>query len=392
MRASSKKKEFFPVLAQKPLCLLYVQLRSSELISLSLSLSLSSPLLKKGDAIREERGNARSEKEPISFELTVTLFDDALDRFPSPHSDFFSHLLPRSLCTGALYVQERRVQDVCGTLIFGFAKEERDKEREKKGRDRKKRKRKRGRKLTLFLPSTTHLFLLSPPSPPLPTHTPQAAAAATLAATAVSPAALAGEFDLLASSKPTSTYVIDDAAVLNRTTRKAVTDALVRLETSTGYRLTVATVRKLEVESDAFALGDKLVEHWYPTVQEGGNKGVLLLVTAAKDGALTGGPAFLKAVGDELIDSVVGDNIPILAGDEKFNEAVTSSVKRVEAKLSNLADPGPPARKDGVRKRTYKTKAETEEKRGVTGTIVLSLLAISVVVPMLQYYGYTSDD
>lgn len=221
----------------------------------------------------------------------------------------------------------------------------------------------------------------------------QAAAAATLAASAVSPAALAGEFDLLASPKPTSTYVIDDASVLNRTTRKSVTDALVRLETKTGYRLTVATVRKLEVESDAFALGDKLVEHWYPTVQEGGNKGVLLLVTAAKDGALTGGPAFLKAVGDDLIDSVVGDNIPVLAGDEKFNEAITSSVKRVEAKLSgDFADPGPPARKDGTRKRTYKTKAETDKSRGVTGTIVLSLLAISVVVPMLQYYGYTSDE
>ena len=28
----------------------------------------------------------------------------------------------------------------------------------------------------------------------------------------------------------------------------------------------------------------------------------------------------------------------------------------------------------------------------MTGTIVLSLLAISVVVPMLQYYGYTSTD
>ena len=248
----------------------------------------------------------------------------------------------------------------------------REKKRARSGRRRKK----------------THPFPF--PSPSLLSL--QAAAAATLAATAVSPAALAGEFDLLASAKPTSTYVIDDASVLNRTTRKSVTDALVRLETSTGYRLTVATVRKLEVESDAFALGDKLVEHWYPTVQEGSNKGILLLVTAAKDGALTGGPSFLKAVGDDLIDSVVGDNIPILAGDEKFNEAITSSIKRVEAKLNKEADPGPPARKDGARKRTYKTKAETDEKRGVTGTIVLSLLAISVVVPMLQYYGYTSDD
>ena len=262
---------------------------------------------------------------------------------------------------------------------------ERGEERERSKKENKKKKKKKKKLTPSFL-----FFLFSLPS--LSTNQ-QAAAAATLAASAASPlAALAGEFDLLASPKPTASYVIDDASVLNRTTRKSVTDALVRLETKTGYRLTVATVRKLEVESDAFALGDKLVEHWYPTVQEGGNKGVLLLVTAAKDGALTGGPAFLKAVGDDLIDSVVGDNIPILAGDEKFNEAITSSVKRVEAKLSGAADPGPPARKDGARKRTYKTKAETDKSRNVTGTIVLSLLGISVVVPMLQYYGYTSDD
>jgi uncharacterized protein len=180
--------------------------------------------------------------------------------------------------------------------------------------------------------------------------------------------------------------------VLNRTTRKTLGDALARLETTTGYRLQVATVRKLEVEPDAFALGDKVVEHWYPTVKEGGNKGILLLVTATKDGALTGGPGFLKAVGDDLIDSITSDNLPILAADEKFNEAVASSVKRVEAKLTGGVDPGPPARKNTARGRTYKTKAETDRTRGATGTIVLTLLGISVVVPMLQYWGYTSSD
>ena len=55
-------------------------------------------------------------------------------------------------------------------------------------------------------------------------------------------------------------------------------------------------------------------------------------------------------------------------------------------------DPGAPARKDATRKRTYKTRAETDKTRNVTATIVLSLLGISVVVPMLQYYGYTSDE
>ena len=42
----------------------------------------------------------------------------------------------------------------------------------------------------------------------------------------------------------------------------------------------------------------------------------------------------LQAIGDSLVDSVVSDNIPIFTEEEKFNEAVTSIVKRVEAKLT----------------------------------------------------------
>ena len=62
----------------------------------------------------------------------------------------------------------------------------------------------------------------------------------------------------------------------------------------TGYRLEVVTLRKLEFENDAFAFGDKLIEKWYPTVEQGNDKGLLLIVTTAKDGALTGGPNFTK--------------------------------------------------------------------------------------------------
>ena len=66
------------------------------------------------------------------------------------------------------------------------------------------------------------------------------------------------------------------------------------LQIDTGYRLEVVTLRKLEFENDAFAFGDKLIEKWYPTVEQGNDKGLLLIVTTAKDGALTGGPNFTK--------------------------------------------------------------------------------------------------
>ena len=68
----------------------------------------------------------------------------------------------------------------------------------------------------------------------------------------------------------------------------------VRAQIETGYRLEVITLRKLEFENDPFAFGDKLIEKWYPTVEEGNDKGLLLIVSTAKDGALTGGPKFVK--------------------------------------------------------------------------------------------------
>jgi hypothetical protein len=52
-----------------------------------------------------------------------------------------------------------------------------------------------------------------------------------LSASPLSGAALAGEFDLLAEGTPT-TYVLDDAAVLNKTTKKSVGDQLRKLEVS----------------------------------------------------------------------------------------------------------------------------------------------------------------
>ena len=42
----------------------------------------------------------------------------------------------------------------------------------------------------------------------------------------------------------------------------------------------------------------------------------------------------LQAVGDSLIDSIIGDNIPILTEQEKWNETLTSCVKRIEAVLT----------------------------------------------------------
>ena len=42
----------------------------------------------------------------------------------------------------------------------------------------------------------------------------------------------------------------------------------------------------------------------------------------------------LQKIGDTMVDSVLGENIPVLTEQEKFNETITSSIKRLEASIT----------------------------------------------------------
>lgn len=82
--------------------------------------------------------------------------------------------------------------------------------------------------------------------------------------------------------------------------------------------------------------------------------------------------------------------IAVLATEEKYNEAAFSSVKRLVAAIDGLPDPGGPSFKDNKRESNFKTREETEEKRGQFTIVVGGLLVIAFVVPMAQYYAYVS--
>lgn len=93
-----------------------------------------------------------------------------------------------------------------------------------------------------------------------------------------------------------------------------------------------------------------------------------------------------------MIDSLVGGNIAVFTGEEKYNEAAISTINRVTNVLEGKADPGGPVREETQRKRTFKTKEETAKTKTVTGTVVATLLIIAFIVPMLQYYGALHRD
>ncbi|CAA0832749.1 UPF0603 protein - chloroplastic [Striga hermonthica] len=202
--------------------------------------------------------------------------------------------------------------------------------------------------------------------------------------------ALASEFDVLNDGPPTESYVVDDAGVLSRVTRSDLKSLLSDLESRKGFHINVVTVRKLTSKADAFEYADQVLERWYPTVEEGNNKGIIVLVTSQKEGAVTGGPKFIGAVGDSVLDATVSENLPVLATDEKYNEAVYSAAKRLVAAIDGLPDPGGPQAKDNKRESNFKTREETDEKRGQFTLVVGGLLVIAFVVPMAQYYAYVS--
>jgi uncharacterized membrane protein YgcG len=218
------------------------------------------------------------------------------------------------------------------------------------------------------------------------------ASAMSLSPISMVDSANASEIEILQTPAPTSVYIVDDAGIMSRASAGSINKTLKELEDQTGYHLNVITVRKLVFEQDPYAFGDKVLETWYPTLEEGNNKGNFLLVKTAKEAAVVGGPKFLKAVGDDVLESVLSKNVPINLEYEKFNEALTSSVDRIAAVLEGKPDPGPPAKFEKDNSRTFKTKEETGAKREVFSNVVVGLLVISFVVPMLQYFGYVTGD
>eukprot|EP00793_Prasinoderma_coloniale_P001631 PRCOL_00003436-RA len=214
------------------------------------------------------------------------------------------------------------------------------------------------------------------------------AAAATLSLSAGVGAANAEEFDILAAGAPEK-YVYDDAGALSITTKKKISSQLGAIKGASGVTLQVVTTRKLTVEPDVYSFSETILKKWYPDEADRSNKGVLLIVTSANEGAIAAGPNFQSKISGDLVDSIEQANIPYYCGEEKVNEATTSSVTRIVSSVLGQADPGPPAQAKVQVGSNYKTYEEVSNKRDKYVTVVGGLLVIAFVVPMIQFWGYT---
>lgn len=206
--------------------------------------------------------------------------------------------------------------------------------------------------------------------------------AALVASSPVCGAAIASEFDVLDAPVPETSYVVDDGSVLSKAGKGALVGKLRELEKTTGYHLNVVTMRKLQFTPDPFEFSDKVLENWYPTLEQGNNKGVLLVISSTKEGAISGGPDFLNKVGDDVLDSIISETIPDLAKEEKFNEASLRSVQRITAVLQGKEDPGAP--KASLNRRIGAPKKSKEEVQANFNFIFKALVVIIIGTPLAQ--------
>ncbi|QDZ22467.1 hypothetical protein A3770_07p49850 [Chloropicon primus] len=202
--------------------------------------------------------------------------------------------------------------------------------------------------------------------------------AALVATSPISGAAIASEFDVLEAPVPETSYIVDDGGILSKAGKGAIKGKLIELEKTTGYHLNVVTMRKLQFTPDPFEFSDKVLENWYPTLEQGNNKGVLLIITSTKEGGISGGPSFLGKVGDDILDGVISETIPSLAAEEKWNEATLKSVQRIEAGLQGKADPFAPKAK-----KARKTLTQ-EEVKGNFNFLFAALAVIIIGTPLAQ--------
>lgn len=204
----------------------------------------------------------------------------------------------------------------------------------------------------------------------------------------VAPAALANEFDILSNGAPEASFVLDDAGVLSISTRRELNGTLKKIKDEYGITLDVVTIRKLDIQPDAYDFSENVLNRWYKGEAD---KGIFLVVTSTNEGAVMAGKKVQNLVAAKLVDSIEAQNVPFLCEDEKYNEAVISSVKRIEAALEGKTDPGPPGGSKAVAERTFKTKGEVDEKRDTYKLVVGGLVALAFIIPMVQFIGYTQD-
>jgi uncharacterized protein len=202
------------------------------------------------------------------------------------------------------------------------------------------------------------------------------------------PAQATGVYSMQPLSAGEDTWVIDDAEVLSRLTKGALSKKLSELAQATGYEVRFVTIHRLDYGETIQSFTDALFESWYPTPEAQENQVLVALDNVTNTSAIHVGDGAKAILSDEIAESVAQETLQVpLRVSNKYNQALSDVSDRLIAVLSGEADPGPPIVVDTTQ--TESTFATAEETKGSNATVwVIGFLIAATIIPMVTYYLY----
>lgn len=215
-----------------------------------------------------------------------------------------------------------------------------------------------------------------------------AIAAFLLSGTLALPALATNAAEVPDISTSNSTWIIDTAEVLSRTTENRLNRTLKDLAQNADRPLHLVIFRRLDYGLSIDTFANELFTRWYPSAESGAKHTLLVIDTITNNIAVRAGDTAAERLTPEIVASTIDENIgQELREGDKYNQAFEAGIARFATVLSGEPDPGPPEIVDNIQtESTYLSAEETDTKSSTTWVIVLLILATAI--PMATYYGY----
>lgn len=185
-----------------------------------------------------------------------------------------------------------------------------------------------------------------------------------------------------------SSWVIDQAGVLSRTTRNEISGELDKLTQQTGDEVRFVTIHRLDYGETVDNFAEKLFQKWFPTAEAQANQVLIVLDNVTNTIAIQTGNQIQSTLSDQLAESITQETmmVPLRTGN-KYNQAFLDASDRLVAVLSGEPDPGPPVVDNIIQTEGTFARAEETDDQSAT-IIVVILLVLATVIPMATYYFY----
>ena len=182
----------------------------------------------------------------------------------------------------------------------------------------------------------------------------------------------------------TGSHISSEAGILPNEAANQAERMLRDLEATKGFGVHVFVVRQVSPGMTPI----DVAKETYESAGYGPKDVVVVLNAKTARGGVFAGADARALLSEDVAKSIAEETFLFRAREEKFGAALVDVADRMTKILSGSGDPGPPRVKERKMQATYRKKEETKKERKKYVAVVLTLLVISVVAPMVQYFWY----